>query len=163
MIAAVGLTVVAAPPTSACLVGSDEEHLEEARLYKADQISLVPRIAKEADQIVIGTARRWLEPSGWESEFLIERTIKGSLVVGKSASFRSSMSTPDLGCSPAKETFRNTVVLPGTRYLLYVSRGRLLRAAHIERNPHHLSLTEELQLVLEGAASNKSLERSRER
>src|SRR4051812_42263921 len=84
-------------PSFACIVGSDEQQLEEARRYKADQVSLVPPVAKEADQIVLATAKRWLEPNGWESEFLIERVLKGSLSVGARVNFRSSMSNPDLG------------------------------------------------------------------
>ena len=80
---------------------------------------------------------------------------------GETPTYRASPSIPPLACTMPSEIFRNTITVTGETYLLYVRGGRLLRAKSATISPADLTVNEELKLIAE--ASDKSLQRARER
>ena len=147
-------------PAYACIIEGDG--MEEAARYRADQARLVGPAAVAADLIVIAKALRWAEKNGWETEFEVKRVLKGSVPIGAKVRYKSSLSVVEMPCTPAKDTFHNTDVIPGDQYLLYVAGTRLLRAASTVRGSLRLSLDDEIGLIARATASNKSLERTRD-
>jgi hypothetical protein len=129
----------------------------EARDRKL-QASLVPKLVEEVDTIVIARALHDIEGT-LDTKFLLLRVIKGRSVDGEIPTYRASPSIPPIACTMPSEIFRNTVTVTGETYLLYVRRGRLLRAISATRSAADITVNEELQLIAE--ASTKSLERTR--
>ena len=132
--------------------------MKEAAHYRADQASLVGPLAVQADLIVI--AKALTETSRWKTKFEVKRVVKGSLPIGAKVHYKSSLSVVEMPCTPAKDTFYNTHVVPGDQYLLYVAGTRLLRAANTVRGSIRLSLDDEIDLIARATASNESLERA---
>ncbi len=151
----------AVAPARACIFGSDAELANWFSQYRREQAALVGPLAREASTIALAKAVRWTDENGSVTEFRISRVLKGQPVVGTVVRYRGSASVLGTACTPAKDTFRDTLALPGYEYLLYIGGDKLLRAARADKTGG-ISLAEELELVAAATASNKSLERSRD-
>lgn len=164
LIASVAASVVVAS-AHACILPADPA--EAARVMnewsardRKLQASLVPKLVKEVDTIVIARALQDIEDT-FDTKFLLLRVIKGRAMGGETQTYRASPSIPPIACTMPSEIFRNTITVTGDTYLLYVRGGRLLRAKSVTRSPADITVNEELELIAE--ASNKSPERGRER
>ncbi|HEX6638667.1 MAG TPA: hypothetical protein VF033_13500 [Steroidobacteraceae bacterium] len=149
--------VIAASPASACIMPADPG---EAARMQGEQISrdrekqadLVPKLAVDADTIVIATSLREMDRS-LASKFLILRVIKGRAKSGASVKYQASPSIPALDCTMPSELFRNTATESGKTYLLYVRGNRLLRAIRSSRSTADIPENEELALIAKALAS----------
>ncbi len=149
-------------PALACIseVGADRS-AQDARERDA-QLALVEQLVSQADSVVIARAVRYLKRNPLHPEFEVQQVLSGAVRVGARIAYQSAP-LDARPCITPSQTFPNTFVSPGAIYLLYAKGNKLLRAAEMNRSPESVSFEQEKDAVLKRKASNKSLERSRDR
>ena len=160
-----GIAVLSmAPPSIACIVASEADHAAELARDRAAQAKLVAPLAQQADTILIAKALREVDEVRWITEFVVLEVLKGNLRIAERKTYQASQSVGGIDCTPGVELFRNTLTLSGQDYLLYVKKGKLLRAIAIKhREGNALSLNDELDSITRVTGSAKAAEGWREK
>ncbi len=156
--------LLAAPPSMACIVASEADYAAEVARDRAAQAKLVTPLAQQADKILIAKALREVAEVRWSTEFAVLEVFKGSLKIAQREVYQASQSVAGIKCTPGVDLFRNTITLTGQDYLLYVKKGKLLRAVQIKRRGvDQLALNDELDLITRVTGSAKAAEGWREK
>jgi hypothetical protein len=159
-----GMAVLSMGPSMACIVASEADHAAELARDRAAQAKLVTPLAQQADTILIAKALREVDEVRWTTEFVVLEVFKGSLKIAQREVYQAAQSVAGIDCTPGVDLFRNTITLTGQDYLLYVKKGKLLRAAKIKRREgNSLSLNDELELIVRVTGSAKAAEGWREK
>lgn len=148
-------------PAQACISDPNSDGSAEAAADLELQRSLIGVIAAEADTIVVAHSLPFRTDAPLR-DFRVTRIIRGAARLGVRVSYAGGWFPAHMVCRPS-DTFRDVGISEGQTYVLYVARGTLIRAALVARPPNYISLEEELRVVNSSAASNKSLERTRNR
>ena len=156
----VGGLIVAS--TSLACVQSSAFRFTSDRADRSEQRVEVRELAAQADAIYVAKATR-AEMSSDTADFEIDHAIKGA----KSASEHVTFEVPGEiivgGCTVAAG-FRNVILEPGHTYVVYVVRGKLIRAGEKKsRKWPELSWGDEIRLIRKTLAPNNALDQARGR
>ena len=160
-----GMAVLSlAPPSIACIVASEADYAAELARDREAQAKLVTPLAQQADTVLIAKALREIDEVRWITEFVVLEVLKGNLRIAERKAYQASLSAGGIDCTPGVDLFRNTITESGQDYLLYVKKGKLLRAAKIKRREGNaLPLNDELELITRVTGSAKAAKGWREK
>lgn len=143
--AAVALAVLTVmPAASACISADEADAVRAAEADRTVQGNFARQLAAEADAIMFATAVSEKSASRTVT-FRINRMLKGSMPVSPEVTYVWTPGRAAL-CHPS-EAFFNTVAMVGETYILYASKGRLLRAGSVVRDAPDITTGAELELI----------------
>jgi hypothetical protein len=129
---------------SACIYADEADMAKAADADRVLQGDLVRQLAAQADAIMFATATSEKTTSR-SVTFRINQMLKGPMPASREATY---VWTPGRGalCHPS-EAFFNTGASVDETYILYASKGRLLRAGNVVRYGTDITTGDEVELI----------------